>query len=1120
MEEEKLCTSLPDVVEAELPHDSQTSMVEGINGEREDVLFGDEAEITKTWEEDAALQDSPEEAEQCEETAWTLQPVTCTRSSLSFATVGWEMPNPSAETASFVTDSSLANELYSQGLTSPSDASFPHHNQPQDVTVNPYKQEDKEEQEEVDTQPLNSAPESAGNDFKPCDAADVKEAAKQEKEDSAAEPPESNNDLREISQNVDSEEAEECSVTSDENNQCSSESGDPFLDVKLEKEQEFIVLLSEQEESEGEQASTNGAESDGAKEDGNEVREEKSLSDVFSEEKTASVDSPETKQAHEEGCDGQGQSFADISDEEEPAAADRVETREERQDVSEVEEQESLTKISDEEESDEAETVSPLSYLEVPAEVPQTDNTGLSTPTNTLKDLQGLELPEDGELSGEKEHIETLNQFGDDLSELPEEMCEEVEENVDPALSESEDNNEEISEEQAEKAENAENGTEESTNLEEKNSLEQPECDQGRAASLQPECSEFESGQTCEELKQTHPEENERSEQLQDQSPEMASPNQLTPVETPEDQPEQTACDEAKASAATGNPSEQNELPQQTACSSEQPEPSDKMNESEVTEQLSPDSEATPKNEETELNHLDQQPQDVGITDSCTPPEAVPNGEKRKDSVVSHVNGGGVDREKACRLAERLFKLDNIQRSNVVKHLDKDNDFSRVVGEEYLKFFDFSGQTLDQALRSFLKVVVLIGETQERERVLQHFSNRFHECNPDSYSTPGAVLALTCALMLLNTDLHGQNVGKSMSSSKFVTNLDGMNEGGNFNKELLKSLYNSIKSEPLEWAVDEEELKNLMDESADDVPLRLKSNPFLDVPQDKKASVVKQGFLQRKLHADINGKRTPWGKRGWKPFFGELKGMTLYLQKHDYRKDQSVNEDMVGVHHSLAEPAADYTKKPHVFRLQTADWRVFLFQASSKAEMNSWICRINLVSALHSSPPFPAAVGSQRRFFRPILPASKSVHSLEHQLQCHSGKRDSFKADLLYQQENPPDSKKAKTRDLEEHRVRTEYLQYEVCRYETYIHVLEAWKSVPKKEENVLASAELKQFDQAACGDCLGDEDEEEAGLKRSYSSPSLELEFASPTIIKVKRNISERRTYRRPIAPRFNKEA
>lgn len=85
--------------------------------------------------------------------------------------------------------------------------------------------------------------------------------------------------------------------------------------------------------------------------------------------------------------------------------------------------------------------------------------------------------------------------------------------------------------------------------------------------------------------------------------------------------------------------------------------------------------------------------------------------------------------------------------------------------------------------RSFLKEVVLIGETQERERVLQHFACRFHQCNPESFCSSGdfwyvltkdgcftrrratlavffpssgAVLALTCALMLLNTDLHGQ----------------------------------------------------------------------------------------------------------------------------------------------------------------------------------------------------------------------------------------------------------------------------------------------------------------------------------------------------------------------------
>ncbi|XP_055009391.1 PH and SEC7 domain-containing protein 4 [Boleophthalmus pectinirostris] len=491
---------------------------------------------------------------------------------------------------------------------------------------------------------------------------------------------------------------------------------------------------------------------------------------------------------------------------------------------------------------------------------------------------------------------------------------------------------------------------------------------------------------------------------------------------------------------------------------------------------------------------------------------------KVNQTVTAHMNGE-VDRDEARLLADRLFKLDGIQRKDVVKYLDKDNSFSHAVGEEYLKYFDFSGQTMDQALRSFLSVVVLIGESQERERVLQHFSCRYHECNQGSFSSPGSVLALTCAMMLLNTDLHGQHVGKSMSSSKFVSNLDGMNEGENFNKDLLKSLYNSIKAEPLQWALDEEELSNvLLEEDNEEVaPLRSKANPFLNVPHDKNAVVIKQGFLQRKIHADVDGKRTPWGKRGWKIFNAMLRGMVLYFQKDEYRREQQISEEVVSVHHSLAEEAAEYTKRPHVFRLQTADWRVFLFQASSRAEMASWINRINLVSALHSSPPFPAAVGSQRRFCRPILPASQSANTLDRQLQSHVGMLESFRADLSYLHENPPEGRRAKAKELEEHRLRAEYLQHEICRYEAYIQVLEVWKSVKTSDDSTINSAELGHFDRKICAEVL--EEDEEGGLKKSHSSPSLELEVTAPAVVKVKRNISERRTYRRAVVPKWNKE-
>lgn len=41
-------------------------------------------------------------------------------------------------------------------------------------------------------------------------------------------------------------------------------------------------------------------------------------------------------------------------------------------------------------------------------------------------------------------------------------------------------------------------------------------------------------------------------------------------------------------------------------------------------------------------------------------------------------------------------------------------------------------------------------------------------------------------------------------------------------------------------------------------------------------------------------------------------------------------------------------------------------------QMQSWITRINTVAAMFSAPPFPAAIGSQKKFSRPLLPGTTS----------------------------------------------------------------------------------------------------------------------------------------------------
>nr|XP_057918839.1 PH and SEC7 domain-containing protein 2 [Doryrhamphus excisus] len=421
-----------------------------------------------------------------------------------------------------------------------------------------------------------------------------------------------------------------------------------------------------------------------------------------------------------------------------------------------------------------------------------------------------------------------------------------------------------------------------------------------------------------------------------------------------------------------------------------------------------------------------------------------------RGSTDTLANGCRADCEAAKRLAKRLYHLEGFKRCDVARHLGKNNDFSQLVASEYLSFFDFSGLSLDRALRNFLKAFPLMGETQERERVLVHFSKRFCHCNQQTITSEDGAHTLTCALMLLNTDLHGHNIGKKMSCQQFISNLDGLNNGKDFPKDLLKVLYNSIKNEKLEWAVEEEELRKslseLVEEQCEGGSKRVarvtdSNNPFIAIPILLNAVTYKHGVLTRKSHADMDGKRTPRGRRGWKKFYAVLKGMILYLQKDEYKPDADISEvdlkNAVRIHHALATRATDYSKRANVLKLKTSDWRVFLLQAPSEEEMMSWIFRINLVAALFSAPAFPAAIGSMKKFCRPILPSSSTRLNQEEQLLSHESKLKQMSLELEEHRKNPPSSD-PKSREWEEYRLKEHYLTYEKTRYETYISLLQA----------------------------------------------------------------------------------
>ncbi|XP_057262806.1 PH and SEC7 domain-containing protein 4-like, partial [Pezoporus wallicus] len=335
----------------------------------------------------------------------------------------------------------------------------------------------------------------------------------------------------------------------------------------------------------------------------------------------------------------------------------------------------------------------------------------------------------------------------------------------------------------------------------------------------------------------------------------------------------------------------------------------------------------------------------------------------------------GGSRSHARLLASRLFRLDGVRRSEVAAFLRRGDGFSAMVAQEYLEWFQFGGQELDQALRSFLRALALSGETQERERVLGHFSRRFHSCNPGAFPSPDAVHSLTCALMLLNTDLHGQRLGRPMSSAQFVANLRGMMDGEDF-----PGSSSRLSTAPSAgWA-------------GGGGPPR---------PQEQRIPAGAAGGGRGRHPPGLLGQEGAGRGRGQKGAVGQTRLEALRGgaggDPPAAAQGGGPPEAPLGVHHALAERAPAYTKRPDVFRLRAADGSRFLFQAPTPREMLAWIERLNLAAALLSAPPFPAAVGSQRGPARPLLPAALSRSPPEEQRRSHAAWMERVERELRQQ---------------------------------------------------------------------------------------------------------------------------
>lgn len=122
---------------------------------------------------------------------------------------------------------------------------------------------------------------------------------------------------------------------------------------------------------------------------------------------------------------------------------------------------------------------------------------------------------------------------------------------------------------------------------------------------------------------------------------------------------------------------------------------------------------------------------------------------------------------------------------------------NRLVFEEWVKLYDFTGLRLDEALRMFLGGFKLLGEAQIVDRTMEIFAAQYCRQNPTVFTSADTAFILSFSICMLNTDAHSAHIKDKMTAEGFVRNNKGIDEGHDVDPAILNGIFERISCDEI-----------------------------------------------------------------------------------------------------------------------------------------------------------------------------------------------------------------------------------------------------------------------------------------------------------------------------------
>jgi IQ motif/SEC7 domain-containing protein len=181
---------------------------------------------------------------------------------------------------------------------------------------------------------------------------------------------------------------------------------------------------------------------------------------------------------------------------------------------------------------------------------------------------------------------------------------------------------------------------------------------------------------------------------------------------------------------------------------------------------------------------------------------------KKPEKGVTYLIHKGFLENSPHAVAKFLISRKGLSRQMIGEYLGNlQQPFNMAVLAYFADEMDFSKMAVDVALRKFQGYFRMPGEAQKIERLMEIFSQRYCDCNPDVVSklrSSDTIFVLAFAIIMLNTDLHTPNIkaDRRMKCEDFIKNLRGIDDCMDIDRNMLEGIYNRVKESEFKTASD------------------------------------------------------------------------------------------------------------------------------------------------------------------------------------------------------------------------------------------------------------------------------------------------------------------------------